>query len=126
MGKYPDTIAARLSSLKDQLAALGSWLTSTQNQPLDLDYICLQAPGTEPPEAEAGFFASVWGEIKKFIMSFFSDCNSIGSATDEVTASRSGRRPTATERRSSARSLTTILPSATAFLSMFNSSSPPR
>lgn len=85
MGKYPDTIAARLSSLKDQLAALGSWLTSTQNQPLDLDYICLQAPGTEPPEAEAGFFASVWGEIKKFIMSFFSDYNSIGSATDEVT-----------------------------------------
>ena len=85
MGRYPDTIAARLSSLKDQLAALGSWLTTTQNQPLDLDYICLQAPGSEPPKAEAGFFESVWGEIQKFIMSFFSDYNSIGSATEEVT-----------------------------------------
>ena len=86
MGKYPDTIAARLSNLKDQLAALGTWLTNTQNQPLELDYICFQAPGSEPPKAEAGFFESIWGEIEKFIMSFFSDYTSIGTTTSSASS----------------------------------------
>lgn len=49
------------------------------NQPLDIDYISVQAVSAPAPEAEPGFFDSLWYEIQKFYMSFFSDYNSLGS-----------------------------------------------
>ncbi len=79
MGDYPSTVASQMSTLKDYSASLGSWLSSTQNQPLDIDYISIQAPSAEVPEAEAGFFGGLWYEVQKFYMSFFSDYNSLGS-----------------------------------------------
>lgn len=87
MGRQPDKIASTLSSMKDYLAALGSWLTSTQSQPLTLDYVLVQAVGAGLPDAEAGFFKRLGNEFKKFIASFFSDYNSISSTNelDEAT-----------------------------------------
>lgn len=83
MGTYPSTIAASMTTLKDHLGALGTWLTTTQNQPLYIDYICIQAIDEEPPLAEPGFFKTFWGEIQKFYMSFVADYNSIGSVREE-------------------------------------------
>lgn len=82
MGKYPDKIAATLSTMKDYLAALGSWLTSTQSQPLEIDYIIVQSVSKGLPEAEAGFWTRLTDEIQKFFVSFFADYNSISSTTD--------------------------------------------
>ena len=82
MGHYPTTIASYLSSLKDHSASLGTWLTDTQNQPLDIDYLCVQSPDAESPRAEAGFFAKLWGGLEKFFWSFFSDYDSLGSTED--------------------------------------------
>ncbi len=86
MGTYPTTIASSMTILKDHLGALGTWLTTTQNQPLYIDYLCIQAVDAEPPEAEPGFFKSMWGEIQKFIASFFADYNSIGSLSEGITS----------------------------------------
>ncbi|PKM63286.1 MAG: hypothetical protein CVU97_00895 [Firmicutes bacterium HGW-Firmicutes-21] len=86
MGTYPVTIAGSMSTLKDYLGALGTWLTSTQNQPLYLDYICIQSVNADPPVAEPGFFKSLWGEIQKFFMSFFADYNSIGTLAEGITS----------------------------------------
>ena len=83
MGYYPDNIASSMGTLKEYSASLGTWLTDTQNQPLDIDYICIQAPSAEAPEAEAGFFANLWYELKKFYQSFFNDYNSLGSVESE-------------------------------------------
>ena len=82
MGQYPSTIAGYMSTLKSYSASLGTWLADTQNQPLGIDYICVQASDAEAPQAEPGFFASLWGGIEKFIMSFFSDYDSLGSSED--------------------------------------------
>ena len=79
MGMYPDKIAAQMSTLKDYCASLGSWLADTQNQPISIDYITIQPVAAEAPEAEPGFFGSLWYEVQKFYMSFFSDYNSLGS-----------------------------------------------
>ncbi len=87
MSEMPDTIASQMGTLKDYSASLGSWLSDTQNQPLKIDYILLQAPSAELPEAEPGFFASLWYEIQKFIESFFSDYNSLGSNGEVVESS---------------------------------------
>ena len=86
MGTYPSTVASQMKTLKDYTATLGTWLSNTQNQPLDIDYIVVQAVEAEAPEAEAGFFGGLWYEIQKFYMSFFSDYNSLGSTGEDKKA----------------------------------------
>ncbi|MDL2287698.1 hypothetical protein LJB90_03985, partial [Eubacteriales bacterium OttesenSCG-928-G02] len=86
MGSYPDKIASTMSTLKDQLAALGSWLTSMQSQPLKLDYIVIQAVDAARPKADAGFIEKFVGEVKKFFYSFFADYNSVSSTVTEEAA----------------------------------------
>ena len=82
MGRRPNKIAVTLATMKDYLAALGSWLTNTQSQPLELDYILIQSVGHKLPKAESGFWENLWNELKKFVTSFFADYNSISSTTD--------------------------------------------
>lgn len=88
MSTYPSTIASQMKTLKDYLAALGSWLADAKNQPLDIDYISFQAVESDSPKAEPGFFGGLWYELKKFWMSFFSDYNSLGSLEENDTSAR--------------------------------------
>lgn len=83
MGKYPDQIAGYMDTLKEYTATLGTWLSDNTSQPLLLDYVAFQAVDAKPPKAEAGFFASIWAEILKFIGSFSADYNSIGSLVEK-------------------------------------------
>ncbi len=82
MGTHPNKIAALLSQMKDYLAALGSWLTDTQSQPLEIDYILVQPVDAKIPKAEAGFWKKVVNEVKKFFVSFVADYNSISSTSN--------------------------------------------
>ncbi len=86
MSEHPDKIATELSSLKDYTASLGTWLSDTQNQPLDIDYFSIQSAEDDDPDAEPGFFGSLWYEIKKFFLSFFSDYNNLGATGDNADA----------------------------------------
>ncbi len=86
MGTYPTTIAASMGTLKDYLGGLGTWLTTTQNQPLYIDYFSIQSVSADMPEDEPGFFKAMWGEIQKFFVSFFADYDSISSFSDGITA----------------------------------------
>lgn len=83
MGRYPDQIAGYMDTLKEYTATLGTWLSDNTSQPLLLDYIAIQAVGADAPDAEAGFFASIWAEILKFFGSFSADYNSIGSLVEK-------------------------------------------
>lgn len=88
MGTRPTKVAGMLSDLKTQIGSLGTWITDTQAQPLDVDYILFQSPEAEIPPSEGGFFESLWGEILRFIMSFFSDYTTIGSFVESDVESK--------------------------------------
>ncbi len=80
MGSDEDEIASNLSTLKDNIGSLGSWISSTRSQPLTLDYIqIMPSDHAELPKASANFFESLWHELKSFFMSFLSDYNNLGS-----------------------------------------------
>ena len=79
MSEDENKIASNLGNLKSYIGSLGTWLLSTKAQPLQLDYILIQPAGGELPKANANFFESVAHEFKSFVMSFFTDYNSIGS-----------------------------------------------
>lgn len=94
MGDHPTKIAALMDDLKTQSGSLGTWLTQTQNQPLNIDYIKFMSPDAKNPKAEAGFFKELWTEVLKFIMSFFTDYNSISSASKKNAAADADRAHT--------------------------------
>ena len=84
MGSDENEIAKYLEQLKSYIGTLGSWLGDAKTQPLQLDYLTVQPTGGEAPEAEAGFFASLWHEIKSFVMSFFRNYDRMGAISEEV------------------------------------------
>ncbi len=83
MGSNEDEIAKYLDQLKSYIGSLGTWLGDAKTQPLQLDCITVQPVGTEAPQATAGFFASVWHEIKSFFMSFFRNYDRMGATGED-------------------------------------------
>ena len=83
MGTDEDQIARNLASLKTQLGNLGTWVLDAVKQPVQLDYILVQAAGADLPRAEATFFQAASHEIKQFIGSFFTDYSSLGTDSEE-------------------------------------------
>jgi len=81
MSKDENKIASNLGNFKSYIGSLGTWLLSTKAQPLQLDYVLVQPADGKLPKANANFFESIAHEFKSFVMSFFTDYNSIGSAT---------------------------------------------
>ncbi len=79
MGRDEDEIAGNLSSLKDYIGTLGTFLSDAQTQPLQLDYIQIQPLGSELPAASPNFFTSLWHEIVGFFQSFTRDYNNMGA-----------------------------------------------
>ena len=82
MGKDETQVAKNIKSLQNDLSTLSSWISGMLTQPLEIDYIYVQSPDAEIPDAEENFFAGAWFEIKKFVASFYVDYNSLGSAAN--------------------------------------------
>lgn len=95
MGYHEDKIAANLGDLKSYIGTLGTWLNSSKQQSLMMDYIVVSGVGETSYESSveikldkkkfpenASFFQSVGFEISSFFMSFFVDYDQMG-VTDE-------------------------------------------
>ncbi len=81
-------IAENFSNLNDQVSALGTWITDTRYQPLQIDYFLLTPASDDVvlPPAEATAWESLVFEFKSFLVSFTTDYNSMAQGEDEVTA----------------------------------------
>ena len=84
-------IAANMSTLKSYLGTLGTWINSSKAASMMVDSIWVipavksgeevVADEDALPKAEAGFFKSIWFEIKSFISSFFVNYDQMGLTT---------------------------------------------
>lgn len=95
MGTNEDKIAENLSNLKSYIGTLGTWLNTSKQQSLMMDYIVVSpSPETsyeaviDPKldgqyKANANFFESAGFEIASFFKSFFIDYNQMG-VTSEI------------------------------------------
>ncbi len=72
-------IAASLERLKSYIGTLGTFLSDAKTQPLQLDYILIQAAGSEEPRAEANWWNAFTHEVSRFFWSFFRDYDSMGA-----------------------------------------------
>jgi len=84
-------IAANMSTLKSYLGTLGTWINNSKAASMMVDSIwvvpaCkdgneIVSDDSELPKAKAGFFKSIWFEIKSFISSFFVNYDQMGLTT---------------------------------------------
>lgn len=85
----PEKIQKSLSTFKDNIGSLGTWLVNIKQQSLELDKIYLysaDASADKLPEAESGFFGKLSHEAQTFFYSFIVDYNSIGNSTTDNSA----------------------------------------
>ena len=84
-------IAANMSTLKSYLGTLGTWINNSKSSAMMVDNIWIipavqdgaeiVANESALPAAKAGFFASIWFEIRSFISSFFVNYDQMGLTT---------------------------------------------
>lgn len=80
----PDEIPTLLSSIKDNITAVSSWMREYREQPLELDLIEIQSKGEKFTSVKKNIFKSLSYNTKAFIGSFFEDYNSISTAGDDA------------------------------------------
>lgn len=71
--KRADDVAEYLTEFNDKLSALGEWVSSINNLPLELDYLVVTGEGYELPAANGGFFANLAHTWNAFIGSYTND-----------------------------------------------------
>lgn len=71
--KKPDDVAQYLGDFNSKLSALGEWVNSINNLPLELDYLMVVGEGYKLPKANGGFFANMGHTWNAFIGSFTND-----------------------------------------------------
>lgn len=85
----PETVQKRLSTFKDNVGSLGSWLVQIKQLPLELDKIYIlpaDADASDLSQAEAGVLQQLGHEAVLFQSSFVVDYSVIGALeTDEDT-----------------------------------------
>lgn len=77
----PDRIPSLLGEFRDNIGSLGQWITDTESQPLQIDYILVASPDYKLPRAEATFSQRVKHEVLAYIGSYTHDYSEIGDIT---------------------------------------------
>ena len=86
MATKEDEVAKNLENFKTYLGTLGTWLFTSREQSLEIDYIMVQPASAKLPKANANFFEAAWFEIKAFVLSFFVDYTTMGKVKDTETS----------------------------------------
>lgn len=75
----PYAIPERLSTFKDNISTLSSWMLDLRNMPVQFDKIIFAGNGTKPSRQTANFWENAAHEIRAFWSSFVDDYTSVGA-----------------------------------------------
>lgn len=84
MATKEDEVAGNLGNLKNYLGTLGTWIYTSREQAVDFDYIMVQPASAAAPKANANFIQAIGFEVQSFILSFFSDYETIGATSGQT------------------------------------------
>ncbi len=73
----PEKIVEELSQLKNNIAALGTWINNISTMPLELDAVLLSADTASLPSPTEGYFEGIWAEIQRFFATFFNSTSAV-------------------------------------------------
>ncbi|MHB1454242.1 MAG: extracellular solute-binding protein [Saccharofermentanales bacterium] len=75
---HVNDIPRKFNDYQDSVTALGSWLLSAKEQPLELDYIVIAQSDAQTPASEAGLLQKLVSGVQMFLYSFYNDYSVIG------------------------------------------------
>lgn len=78
----PDLIVNHFAEFQDNVTALGTWVQTYSNQPLELDTIYVVDSDNEIPSGKASFFENLIFRIKKFLYTFIKDYDSTNESKE--------------------------------------------
>lgn len=73
MVKDARDVPKMMSTFRDNIGALGTWILNQSRQALEIDYLTLLGSESEPEKASTGFFQSMWFQMRAFLASFAQD-----------------------------------------------------
>ncbi len=79
----PARIPMYLSQLRDNIAAISSWMRDYRDQPLEVDYIEVASYDREFSPVKENFFSSLAFGVKAFLASFSENYSSLSDSTGE-------------------------------------------
>ncbi len=82
LAEDPEDVVSQLNQWKSNISALGTWLVSISEMPLEIDAIMLSGEDAELPEPNAGFFKSLYYGVYRFFASFFVNTNEVTSDSE--------------------------------------------
>ena len=77
----PYTAQRYLTDYYTSYTSVGGWLYDMKSMPLSLDRIILSAPEAEAEDVKAGFFSKIVFGIKRFVSSFMTEYNTLGTVS---------------------------------------------
>ena len=84
MVKDPDTISKRLKNYMSDLSSLGTWINTSREQPLQLDYLMLSCESNGTPKDKSNLFSWIKYYISQFLYSFKMDYANVGNQKTDV------------------------------------------
>ena len=80
LAREPDDIVKELSQLKNNIAALGTWINDISTMPLELDAVILSADTASLPSPRESWFGGILAETQRFFATFFNSTSAVISA----------------------------------------------
>ena len=81
--KDPEKIAKNFGSFSSNLTAMGTVLSNLKNRPLAIDRIFITSSDVEINKIKGNFFKSLIYDVRKFLLSFVANYNSVSSTSGE-------------------------------------------
>ena len=78
----PYAIPEQLSTFKDNISTLSSWMLALRNQPLQIDKAIFAGEEADMPSQTADFFESMAHEVRAFWSSFVDDYTTVGAESE--------------------------------------------
>lgn len=79
-----DTIAKRLNTFMSDITSLGTWINTSREQPLQLDYLMLSNESAGVPKDKSNIFSILKYYITQFLYSFEMDYANVGNQEADV------------------------------------------
>lgn len=84
MVEDPDTISKRLKNYMSDLSSLGTWINTSREQPLQLDYLMLSNKDEGTPKDKSNLFSVLKYHVSQFLYSFKMDYANVGNQEVDV------------------------------------------
>lgn len=70
LSKHPENVVNQLSELESNISAMGTWITSISEMPLELDSFALSAPQSKLPQVEPNVIVRAYSGVVRFVSTF--------------------------------------------------------